>query len=556
MITETKGFDIDNVPWGEPKIISTRGGEKQIREWDIEGEGFWAEWKTGKLKALGYSVSKFKGVWKLTEWRQIDGKRTPAAERAAVALGEMQRQESYAANYEPELSMAAQARFAEIENKLLDYQVPHVKRLVAALEAFNGAVDASDTGTGKTPSALAAVAALGMRALVICPKPVIPTWNYWAKHVGCEMVAAVNYEKLRTGKTGFGEWYTEGKKRWFVFEKDYLDSDDVVLIFDECHKLKDYKTQNCAMGISAIEQGFKVIALSATAADNPLQMKFVAMVTKLIQHAKFFFGWMTQNGVQRGRFGMEFVGGREVLSRIHQQIFPAHGSRIRIAELGDKFPETQIIAEAYDMDGASAEIQQVYDEMRAEIARLEERMRHDSGGEGRGAILVAMLRARQKVELLKVPTICSMAQDALEEGMSVAIFVNFDDSLDAIASRLKTTYVIRGNQKMDNRELIINEFRSDRAHVVVCNIKAGGVGVSLHGKPEGRMRLALISPTFSGQDLKQALGRVWRAGGAKSIQKIVFAAGTIEEEACDRVRGKIQRIDSLNDGELAQALSF
>jgi len=48
--------------------------------------------------------------------------------------------------------------------------------------------------------------------------------------------------------------------------------------------------------------------------------------------------------------------------------------------------------------------------------------------------------------------------------------------------------------------------------------------------------------------MKQALGRVWRAKGAKSIQRIFFAAGTIEEAVCKGVNEKIGRIDILNDG--------
>jgi hypothetical protein len=78
----------------------------------------------------------------------------------------------------------------------------------------------------------------------------------------------------------------------------------------------------------------------------------------------------------------------------------------------------------------------------------------------------------------------------------------------------------------------------------------------LHGTSTSRTRLALICPTDSGQDLKQALGRVWRANGARSIQRIFFAADTIEETVCDNVRAKIARIDTLNDGELAIPSSF
>lgn len=564
-------FDIDAVPWSEPKIVQTKRGPRQAREWDVpNGSPFWDEWKKGELKQRGYTISKWQGVWRLTEWRTTENETTQETKYHAAKA---KLDEGFAAineEGEPVLSAILQARLDEVSGKLYDYQLPSVRRLMAALEHYSGALDASDTGTGKTYAALAAVHGLGMRAFVICPKAVIPSWEAVAKHFDMKLVGAINYEMLRTGKTGAGKFIEQtnpksGKKyKKFFFNTKHLKPEEVVIIFDECHRMKDYKTQNCAMGIGAIEQGYKVIGDSATAADNPLQMKFVSLLTRLVAQPAHFFGWMMQHGVQRGRFGMQFVGGKKELLQIHRDIFPRHGTRIRIADLGEAFPETKLIAEAYDMNGASEDIQAIYDEMQREIAALEARMAHDASGSERGEILVAMLRARQRTELLKVPTICNMAEDAIEEGMNVAIFCNFDDSLTAMASRLRTTCVIRGGQKEENRQEIIRMFqRSDRP------------------------RLSLICPTFSGQDLKQAFGRVWRApddrrpppgdvsniiicniraggvgislhelSGKKSIQKVIFAAGTIEEEACHRVRAKIKRIDALNDGELETALRF
>src|SRR4029077_17981963 len=108
------------------------------------------------------------------------------------------------------------------------------------------------------------------------------------------------------------------------------------------------KTLNCAMGVSAVMSEYKVLALSATAADNPMHMKFVGLLTGLIRHPAHFYGWMTQNGVVRLRVGpnrwvTQFVGGHATLTRLHRQIFPVRGSRIRIADLGDRFPSTRII---------------------------------------------------------------------------------------------------------------------------------------------------------------------------------------------------------------------
>jgi hypothetical protein len=282
-----------------------------------------------------------------------------------------------------------------------------------------------------------------------------------------------------------------------------------------------------------------------------MQMKFVALLTGLIWHPSHFFAWMRDHGVRRGHFGLEFKGGRDVLRRIHERILPSRGTRIRIADLGERFPQTRITADAYDMDtteeSTGLTIKDIYDEMAREIAKLEASERKDKGAN----ILTQQLRARQRVELLKVPTFVELANDALEEGMSVVIIMNYDASIQAMTERLNTFNTITGADTDDYRQRLIDKFNADTERLIVMNIKAGGVGVSLQGRQTSPTRYVLISPSYSGIDMKQAIGRFPRAFGAFSIIKIVFAAGTIEEHVYEKSHGKIQRIDLLNDAEIS-----
>ena len=143
-----------------------------------------------------------------------------------------------------------------------------------------------------------------------------------------------------------------------------------------------------------------------------------------------------------------------------------------------------------------------------------------------------------------------MTRAALEEGQSVVLLVNFSATIEALMEQLDCPHVIRGGQSPAERQQVIDRFQRNEIHVVIANIQAGGVGVSLHD-PEGqRSRLSIISPTFSAADLRQALGRVHRAGGAASIQKICFAAGTCEEHTAKICAAKLAQIDLLNDGDM------
>ena len=98
---------------------------------------------------------------------------------------------------------------------------------------------------------------------------------------------------------------------------------------------------------------------------------------------------------------------------------------------------------------------------------------------------------------------------------------------------------------------MIDMFQSDQARVCISMIQAGGTGLSLHDVTGEHPRVSLISPTFSAIELRQTLGRVHRAGGkSKSVQKIVFAANTVEDQVCRAVRRKLNNLDMINDGEL------
>lgn len=237
---------------------------------------------------------------------------------------------------------------------------------------------------------------------------------------------------------------------------------------------------------------------------------------------------------------------------MHKQIFPKKGNRIAIKDLGNLFPDSYVIADTFDMNGNAEKIDAIYTEMNRELFDLANRAKGDSNHH-----LVVMLRARQQVELLKVPVFVEIAQDAIEEGNSVAIFVNFNETAKTIADKLNTKCLIWGSNKTGERDKNIEDFQNGKERVIICNIQAGGVGISLHDINGNYPRVSLISPSWSAQNMLQALGRIWRAGSkSKAIQKIVFAAETIEEGICNVVRKKIANIHTINDGDLNTGLTF
>ena len=431
-------------------------------------------------------------------------------------------------------------------NTLLPYQKEHADNIAASVAQHRVALDASDPGTGKTYVACSVAARLGKPVVIVTTKATAPNWGTVAAGFGIKPILVSNYEKVRIGK--LPECRRSGNRYvWNVPQ-------DALIIFDECQKCKGRTSLNAKLLIAARAQHLRILLCSATAASNPLEMRAIGFALGL-HTITDFWAWSVRYGVRETPFGMKFTGGEYYLKALHEKIFPSRGSRLRIADIPN-FPET-IIESAIVETGKAKAIQDEYDNLKYELRKAE---READGnkldeiaealGSKKASHLTLVLRARQAIELHKVPAMVEMTKTAIEEGQSVVLLVNFTETICALAAKLNCSDIICGGQSAEERQSVIDRFQRNEIPLVIANIQAGGVGVSLHDPTGKRSRLSIISPTFSAADLRQALGRVHRAGGAASIQKICFAAGTCEEHTAQVCAAKLAHIDLLNDGDM------
>lgn len=538
------------INWSEPSKVNTKYGPKWMRWWVIPTdylEGFFVFWNGSKvkLKAQGYSVGKNKlGQWSLYEWQTYkadfredfgrDNKVTPLKIQQESTLQE------YA---------------VKNKNGLREFQIPNVSKLCAAILKNKAALDGSDTGAGKTYTAVGVARELEMNIAVVCPKAVISSWNKVIKdHFGMKPIFVLNYESVKTGKyKDIGVW----KKISRTSNREYFQWNipkNTLLVFDESHRLKGHGTQNSEIAMQAKKQGYTILCCSATNAINPIELKTVGFITGLYKSGKWT-NFLREHGCEQGRFGWEFSGDKDVLKKLHADLFLDRGVRVRREDIKG-FPDSEVIAEAYNIDEQSEkELKKIYEEMDRELTNLRAICKNTK--EYKINAMTIMLRARQQAELIKVPLFVEMAEDAIENGMSVVLFVNFSETVRALSKRLETNCVVWGENKGNEREKHIADFQADKKRVIVVNIKAGGAGLSLHDLNGNYPRISLISPTPSAVDLRQALGRVWRDGGkTKSLQKIIFAANTVEEEVCEKVKLKLTSLDTINDGDVSIGTEF
>lgn len=404
---------------------------------------------------------------------------------------------------------------------------------------------------GKTYSAIAACRELKSKFIVVCPKAVKESWrrvisNHFNMEKKC--LGITNYEQLRTGnsKSPIASYIKNKKTRRKKFV--WKIPNDTIIIWDEAQKLKSHKTQNSKVCLNALKNGFRMIFCSATLASNPLELQTIGECIKLFSGFKQYYQWATDHGCKKGYFGgLEFDYNKKSLVKLHNDIFVNRGVRLR-RETIPNFPESFIEAKCYDLNNdTTIEINEIYSEMEKELKEIEIKEKQN-----KNAIkLVTMLRARQKVEMLKVPLLIDLIENGIENEMSIVVFTNFTNTISALSERLNTSCIVDGTIKDKIRQKNIDDFQSDKERIILVNIAAGGAGLSLHQLNDKKPRLALHCPNFSAILTRQALGRVWRTGSnTKSIQKLIYAANTIEEKVCDTVNKKLKNLDLLNDGDL------
>lgn len=152
--------------------------------------------------------------------------------------------------------------------------------------------------------------------------------------------------------------------------------------------------------------------------------------------------------------------------------------------------------------------------------------------------------------MLKIPLFEEMIRESIEAGMSVIVFLNYCDSVDALAKRFNTTCIYDGrNEKVRDENLKL--FQENKEPLLITNIGAAKEGLNAGDELGGHPRISLISPTYSVQKLKQALGRIHRENSkTKSIQKIIYIADTPEEGVVDSVGQNLENMTLINNGTI------
>ena len=437
---------------------------------------------------------------------------------------------------------------------LREWQVPLAEHQTRVLRTERCMLSACHTGSGKTYLAVQTIRDLGMPALVVCPKIAISQWNGVIDGMDARgnVIGVVNPERLVASKNN----------PWYRNDQGWLLGGDVprLLVFDEVHRGAsgpDSKTTLAlARWCNRAHPDNKVLAMSATPFETPMKMRAVGYLMGFHRFTEqSFYEWCRRYGC-----GYRDVG----WGRTRRRIFEFTRDRTRADaimrtlrhEMGDRF----MTVGPDEIPGFPDEVKEVvlvdlakrdHDALVRAYAEMPERIQHMSEDD-----MVKTLRLRQQAEFCTAETIAQMACDLIEDGNSVFVMVNFTDARKRVEEYLDKKGVkyasIYGGQCDSERQAGIDAFQANRIPVIIGMAAACSVALSLHDERHERPRVSLISPGYSASEFSQGLGRIRRVGGTTAVQKIVIAAGSVEERVGRAIEMKMANLDALTDLDLVR----
>jgi superfamily II DNA or RNA helicase len=432
--------------------------------------------------------------------------------------------------------------------ELRPYQQRGVDWLAFCRTAGLGCVLADDMGLGKTIQALAVV---GDKTLVVCPKSVLFNWLAEAKKFRPDLSISTYAGTRRTLDTSADVVLTS----YPILRNDIDVLADVewnAIILDESQMIKNPDSQVARAAYRL--RGAWRITLSGTPVENRLD--------ELWSQLHF-----TNPGLLGGRTDFQErwaepigLGDNAAAARLRERIRPFVLRRMKREVATELPPRTDSIMYV-ELDDAE---RTTYDAIRAatqrEIVKLLE-----SGG-GIMAALEALLRLRQAAchtALLpsgmrtgetpqsssKLERLLEALEDAVADGHRALVFSQWTSLLDLIEPHLRAanTAFVRLDGSTVDRAAVVNAFQADDGPpVMLLSLKAGGTGLNLTAADH----VFLVDPWWNPAVEDQAADRTHRIGQDKPVMVYrMVARDTVEE----RILELQDRKRKLADAALSEA---
>ena len=380
-----------------------------------------------------------------------------------------------------------------------------------------------EPGLGKTLQSIGIVdTASAYPCLVICPSSLKINWQRefekftdkkalvldnasrtsWPYFLGMGMfhVAIVNYESLKK----FFVWDIKGGKTFTL--KDVVFNRDInvfrSVIMDESHRLKDPTAQQTMFTRGIVEGKEWRILLSGTPVVNHAQ----DLVSQLA-----IMGRLLSDFGGRGKFLAQY-GENENLSELSDKLYDTCMIRREKAKVLTELPDKQRtdlyveISNRDEYDLAAADLAAYLREYTECTDReIRRKMRMEA--------LVKFMTLRSLASKGKVKQATDFIKNFLANGKPLIVFCSLKETVKALQKQFPDAVRVTGDDNTAEKQAAVDAFQSGGAQLIICSIKAAGVGLTLTASSN----VAFVEFPWTYADCCQCEDRAHRIGQKNNV---------------------------------------
>lgn len=380
-----------------------------------------------------------------------------------------------------------------------------------------------EPGLGKTLQSIGIVnTASAYPCLVICPSSLKINWQRefekftdkkalvldnatrtsWPYLLGMGMfhVAIVNYESLKK----FFVWDIKGGKTFTL--KDVVFNRDINIfksvIMDESHRLKDPTAQQTMFTRGIVEGKEWRILLSGTPVVNHAQ-DLVAQLAIMGRLLSDFGG--------RGKFLADY-GENENLSELSDKLYDTCMIRRVKAKVLTQLPgktRTDLYVEISNRD----EYDLAAADLAAYLREYTECTDRDIRRKMRMEALVKFMTLRSLASKGKVKQATDFIRNFLANGKPLIVFCSLKEIVKALQKQFPDAVRVTGDDSLAEKQAAVDAFQSGEAQLIICSIKAAGVGLTLTASSN----VAFVEFPWTYADCCQCEDRAHRIGQKNNV---------------------------------------
>jgi len=390
-------------------------------------------------------------------------------------------------------------------------------------------------------------------------------WNTWIPRRAVKTIKSGNHTDFR------GSVNIVTYSLVYKFTEKFKEKDFGAIICDESHKLKNNSAKR-SKAVRKISKGipYRILLTGTPVINQPSEIINQLKILGVFKDT--FGGWMqfTERycNRQESQFGRWDISGASNLDELHERLTGNCYVRRNKEddEILDELPDKQRTTVELEIDNRSKyedveenladHLRKKYkndDEFRKQIEHLSEplkeaHMERHAEARVRRAMnaehLVKINELRQVTSQGKYKEAKNWIRNFTESGEPLLLFAHYTDTTEALAEEFGCPK-ITGSVDADRRGEIVEEFQNGEHDLLVLNIQAGGVGITL----TEASNVAFVEIPWTWAETVQAEDRTHRIGQEDSVNVyFLLAEDTIDEWMWELINKKKMITDVVNKG--------